>query len=116
MKFTELMHDFRVWRTRPRFCVICGHKRHNWRHWKRKETKETEVIPIPDFAKWDGKNLAVIQMLVVNVPRINGIPVVQVDHEWNLTVSGKTVPVGSVILVAHDGVISVVTQGQGNDL
>jgi hypothetical protein len=48
---------------------------------------------------WDGKNLAVIQMAFVNHPREQGRTAYEVDENWNLTVYGELVPVGSVIEV-----------------
>lgn len=56
--------------------------------------------------RWDGKNLAAVQMACVTVPRVHGRPCYEVDKDWNLTLAGSPVPVGAVITVTGNGLVS----------
>jgi hypothetical protein len=52
-------------------------------------------------ARWDGRDLAAIQVATALLPRVHGRPAAEVDGpEWGrLTVCGTTVPAGFVVVV-----------------
>lgn len=53
--------------------------------------------------RWDGRNLAVIQMATCKIPRRAGRPAAEVDEDWNLTILDQPVPRGHI--VSADGAV-----------
>lgn len=47
---------------------------------------------------WDGKDFASIQIETWSIPRDHGRPYAEVDKDWNLTLGGRSVPIGTEIL------------------
>jgi hypothetical protein len=54
-------------------------------------------------AVWDGKDYAVIQMLLCE-HRVLGVPLAQWDRQGNLAIGGEPVPVGAQVCVSEAGV------------
>jgi hypothetical protein len=81
--------------------------------------ESTDLVPLrpggyEHWIRWDGKNLAAIQMATGWIPREHGRPTAEVDREWNLTLKVSPfepdrvfVPVGSDIFVGEVGHISI---------
>jgi hypothetical protein len=53
-------------------------------------------------ARWDGKDLAAVQIATWPLPRRNGRPAAEVTKDWDLFINGTFVPTGSLIVV-RDG-------------
>jgi hypothetical protein len=52
--------------------------------------------------RWDGQDLAAVQIATWPLPRRSGRPAAEVTADWDLTINGRFIPTGSVITVTSD--------------
>ena len=63
-------------------------------------THMTEQDTVVRVARWDGRDLAAVQVATALLPRTEGRPAAEVDADWNLTVYGIAVALGAEVVVS----------------